>query len=104
MYIFPRYLNFSFRDTLLLLGRAVELATKLVSNPAVRLAGLGPRDSLRIEAGLCLYGQEIDENISPIAAGLAWCIGAILVPPDCPVLSVSRYMHALLYGLTCSRS
>ena len=36
--------------------RAVELAKKLLENPKVRLCGLGPRDSLRLEAGLCLYG------------------------------------------------
>lgn len=36
--------------------RAVELAKKLLENPRVRLCGLGARDSLRLEAGLCLYG------------------------------------------------
>lgn len=36
--------------------RALEIAQKLVGNPEVRLCGLGPRDSLRLEAGLCLYG------------------------------------------------
>ena len=36
--------------------RAVELAKKLLESPRVRLCGLGPRDSLRLEAGLCLYG------------------------------------------------
>jgi aminomethyltransferase len=42
------------------------------------MAGLGPRDSLRIEAALNLYGQEITETTSPIAAGLTWCIGLAL--------------------------
>ena len=41
----------------------------------VRLAGLASRDSLRLEAGLCLSGQDIDEEVTPIEAGLAWCIG-----------------------------
>ena len=36
--------------------------------------GLGARDSLRLEAGLCLYGHDIDETTSPIEAGLAWSI------------------------------
>ena len=38
------------------------------------MAGLGARDSLRLEAGLCLFGSDIDENITPVEAGLAWSI------------------------------
>lgn len=41
----------------------------------VELAGLGARDSLRLEAGLCLYGSDIDESTKPIEAGLAWLVG-----------------------------
>jgi aminomethyltransferase len=39
------------------------------------MAGLGARDSLRLEAGLCLYGNDIDEDTSPVEASLAWLIG-----------------------------
>ena len=41
----------------------------------VELAGLGARDSLRLEAGLCLYGHDIDETTTPVEAALAWTIG-----------------------------
>ena len=43
----------------------------------VRLAGLGARDSLRLEAGLCLYGNDISEDTTPVEATLAWTIGLL---------------------------
>jgi aminomethyltransferase len=56
-------------------SEAETLAERLLAEPEVALAGLGARDSLRLEAGLCLYGNDIDEGINPIEAGLAWTIG-----------------------------
>jgi aminomethyltransferase len=55
--------------------RAETVARALLAQPEVALAGLGARDSLRLEAGLCLYGQDIDELTTPIEAGLGWVIG-----------------------------
>lgn len=55
-------------------GMAVTLANQLVQQPEVVPAGLGARDSLRLEAGLCLYGNDIDETTSPIEAALTWAI------------------------------
>ncbi len=51
-----------------------RLWSTLLECPAVRPCGLGARDSLRLEAGLCLYGHELDETITPVEAGLAWSI------------------------------
>jgi aminomethyltransferase len=57
-------------------GEAAErFATLLLAEPEVRPAGLGARDSLRLEAGLCLYGADIDTTTTPIEAGLGWTIG-----------------------------
>jgi aminomethyltransferase len=53
---------------------AVALARLLMSDDRVQPIGLGARDSLRLEAGLCLYGHDIDTTTSPIEAGLAWSI------------------------------
>jgi len=54
----------------------VEFAERLLdSGEIVQLAGLGARDSLRLEAGMCLYGHDLDENTSPVEAGLSWVIG-----------------------------
>ena len=54
---------------------AEKLARTLLSHPDVAPVGLGARDSLRLEAGLCLYGQDLDETTSPVEANLAWSIG-----------------------------
>ena len=56
--------------------RVRAIVERLLAEPEVKLVGLGARDSLRLEAGLCLYGQDIDSTTSPVEAGLAWSIGA----------------------------
>ncbi|MDB5373099.1 MAG: gcvT [Belnapia sp.] len=55
--------------------QAEALAKSLLALPGVMPAGLGARDSLRLEAGLCLYGSDIDETTSPVEAALVWSIG-----------------------------
>ena len=53
---------------------ALELGQLLLDQPEVEPTGLGARDSLRLEAGLCLHGNDIHPNITPVAAGLSWAI------------------------------
>ncbi|MDO9524814.1 MAG: glycine cleavage system aminomethyltransferase GcvT [Gemmobacter sp.] len=53
---------------------ALALAEALLAMPEVAPIGLGARDSLRLEAGLCLYGHDIDTETSPVEAGLSWAI------------------------------
>lgn len=55
--------------------RTLELFEGLIAEDAVRPVGLGARDSLRLEAGLCLYGNDIDDSTTPIEAGLTWTVG-----------------------------
>ena len=55
-------------------ARAEQLARRLLANPQVRLAGLGARDSLRMEAGLRLHGSDIGEATTPVEAGLGWAV------------------------------
>jgi aminomethyltransferase len=59
---------------------AVTLAEALLGQPEVAPAGLGARDSLRLEAGLCLYGHDINETTSPVEAGLSWAIQKVRRP------------------------
>jgi aminomethyltransferase len=54
---------------------AERLAETLLAQPGVVPAGLAARDTLRLEAGLCLYGNDIDELTTPVEAGLTWSIG-----------------------------
>ncbi len=56
-------------------SKVAALTERLLAEPEVKPIGLGARDSLRLEAGLCLYGHDIDETTSPVEAGLAWSIG-----------------------------
>lgn len=53
---------------------AEVFARELLAQPEVMPVGLGARNSLRLEAGLCLYGQDIDANTTPVEAGLSWAI------------------------------
>jgi aminomethyltransferase len=56
-------------------GHAAErLARRLLAMAEVKPAGLGARDSLRLEAGLALYGHDLDRNTTPVEAALAWSI------------------------------
>jgi aminomethyltransferase len=61
-------------------GHAETLARRLLAFPEVLPAGLGARDSLRLEAGLSLYGHELTPEISPIEAGLAWAVSRVRRP------------------------
>lgn len=55
-------------------ARAVELFELLLAQSEVQVAGLATRDTLRLEAGLCLYGQDLDERTTPVESSLTWTI------------------------------
>ena len=60
--------------------QATELTQALLNHPQVWPIGLGARDTLRLEAGLCLYGHDINTSTSPIEAGLQWAIQKVRRP------------------------
>lgn len=55
-------------------GKARALAARLLADERVAWIGLAARDSLRLEAGLCLHGHDLDPTVSPVEAGLMWAI------------------------------
>jgi aminomethyltransferase len=59
---------------------AERLARAMLALPDVKPAGLGARDTLRLEAGLCLYGHDINETTTPVEAGLTWAIQKVRRP------------------------
>jgi aminomethyltransferase len=61
-------------------GNAEELARALLAEADVQPIGLGARDSLRLEAGLCLYGHDIDTTTTPVEAALEWSVQKIRRP------------------------
>jgi len=69
---------------------AVRLTKALLSHVDVEMIGLGARDSLRLEAGLCLYGHDIDTTVSPIEAGLFWSVQKHRRSADAGYLGAAR--------------
>ncbi len=59
---------------------AEAVAKALLTQPEIRPAGLGARDTLRLEAGLCLYGHDIDQDTTPVEAALTWAIQKVRRP------------------------
>jgi aminomethyltransferase len=57
--------------------KSVELAKLLLAQPEVAPIGLGARDSLRLEAGLCLYGHDIDTSTTPVEGSLLWALSKV---------------------------
>lgn len=77
-FLSPSYLT-SFIFQISIPPAHTEEVAKLLSKDPVQLTGLGARDSLRLEAGMCLYGNDLDESINPIEAGLAWVVGKLSI-------------------------
>lgn len=84
-------------------SQAVTLTETLLAHEAVHAAGLGARDSLRLEAGLCLYGNDIDETTSPVEAALTWTIGKRRRAEGGGFLGDSVIMKQLADGITRRR-
>jgi aminomethyltransferase len=91
-------------------ARAVDLARVLLADEDVKWVGLGARDSLRLEAGLCLYGHDITAQTTPVEANLLWAISKSRrtggsrsggFPGDQVILSqIPKNVSKLLVGLT----
>lgn len=56
-------------------SETVKVTDALLKTSSVAMAGLAARDSLRLEAGMCLYGHDLDETVGPAEAGLTWVVG-----------------------------
>lgn len=69
---------------------AVRLTKALLEHADAEMIGLGARDSLRLEAGLCLYGHDIDSTVSPIEAGLFWSVQKHRRSADAGYLGAAR--------------
>ena len=82
--------SISAKDTVAVTDAIVRTPLEGADGAAVELIGLGARDSLRLEAGMCLYGHDLNEGINPVEAGLAW------------VISQSRRPAPVLLWLPCA--
>lgn len=79
-------------------AQAEAFAEALLAREGVAAAGLGARDSLRIEAGLPLYGQEMDEDVSPVDAGLLWALPKSLRTASAPYTGAAALAARIALG------
>jgi aminomethyltransferase len=77
---------------------AEQLACLLVAEDEVEPVGLGARDTLRLEAGLSLYGHELNEAITPVEAGLQWVIKKPFDSAQCTFPGAEKIQNQLQYG------
>lgn len=82
--------------------KANDVTEALLQSNDIKLAGLGARDSLRLEAGLCLYGNDIDENVTPVEANLTWLI-AKRRRTDSGFPGASTILHQIKQGVAKRR-
>lgn len=75
----------------------VDVTETILANEEVQLAGLAARDSLRLEAGMCLYGHDLDESVSPVEGALAWTVGKDRRAAG-DFLGAERVLHELKEG------
>ncbi len=78
--------------------RAEALVERLLAEPEVALSGLAARDSLRLEAGVCLYGHDLDRSTSPVDAGLTWAIPKARRVPDAGYRGAAAIAEQLQHG------
>lgn len=78
---------------------ADEIARALLAEDEVELIGLGARDSLRLEAGFCLYGHDLNENITPVEANLNWVVSkSRLQDSEASYPGIEVIRHQLAHG------
>ncbi|GAA95395.1 uncharacterized protein L969DRAFT_92527 [Mixia osmundae IAM 14324] len=76
-----------------------SLSKKILSHQDVMLIGLAARDSLRLEAGMCLYGHDLNETINPVEASLAWIVSkARRTPESATFIGAQRVLQVLREG------
>ena len=85
-------------------GRAEAFCEALLRDESVAMAGLGARDTLRLEAGLCLYGSDLDVETTPVEAALEWTIATGAPRRRCARRRVSRAPTRILDELAQRRS
>lgn len=82
--------------------QASSITRNLLRQPGVLPAGLGARDTLRLEAGMCLYGNDIDQTTSPVEAALLWTVGKRR-RTDGGFLGANRIQDDIALGVTRKR-